>query len=79
MERRDFLKGAAAMAAAPALVAQKKLNDTICVGTRGYYLFQEFQGVETRSICDLYDGNLKLDRAVAILTRVARRMAIPPA
>ena len=60
MDRRDFLKGAAALAAAPAVLAQKGPNDTIGVaiigvGTRGYYLFQEFQkiqGVEIRSICE---------------------------
>jgi predicted dehydrogenase len=78
MDRRDFLKGAAALAAAPAVLAQKGPNDTIGVavigvGTRGYYLFQEFQkiqGVEIRSICDLYDGNLKRARAAAKNDRV---------
>jgi len=74
MDRRDFLKSAAALAAAPAVLAQKKPNETvgvavIGVGTRGYYLFQEFQkiqGVEIRSICDLYDGNLARARQAAI-------------
>ncbi len=74
MDRRDFLKSAAALAAAPAVLAQKKPNETvgvamIGVGTRGYYLFQEFQkiqGVEIRSICDLYDDNLKRARLAAI-------------
>jgi predicted dehydrogenase len=78
MDRRDFLKGAAALAAAPAMLAQKGPNDTIGVavigvGTRGYYLFQEFQkiqGVEIRSICDLYDGNLKRAREAAKNDRV---------
>lgn len=78
MDRRDFLKGAAAVAAAPAVLARSKPNDTIGlamigVGTRGYYLFQEFQkiqGVEIRSICDLYDGNLKRARAAAVNDRV---------
>jgi predicted dehydrogenase len=78
MDRRDFLKGAAAFAAAPAVLAQKGPNDTIGlavigVGTRGYYLFQEFQkiqGVEIRSICDLYDGNLKRAREAAKNDRV---------
>jgi predicted dehydrogenase len=78
MDRRDFLKGAAALAAAPAMPAQKGPNDTIGVamigvGTRGYYLFQEFQkiqGVEIRSICDLYDGNLKRAREAAKNDRV---------
>jgi predicted dehydrogenase len=73
MQRRDFLKNAAALAAAPTLLAQKSPNQTIGlavigVGTRGYYLYQEFQkieGVEIRAICDLYDGNLKRARAVA--------------
>jgi len=51
MDRRDFLRSAAAVAAAPALLAQKKPNDTvgvavIGVGTRGYYLFQEFQKIQ---------------------------------
>ena len=74
MDRRDFLKSAAALAAAPAVLAQKKPNETIGVavigvGTRGYYLFQEFQkiqGVEIRSICDLYDGNLARARQAAV-------------
>lgn len=78
MDRRDFLKSAAALAAAPAVLAQKGPNDTIGVavigvGTRGYYLFQEFQkiqGVEIRSICDLYDGNLKRAREAAKNDRV---------
>ena len=78
MDRRDFLKRAAAMAAAPAVLAQKKPNDTIGVavigvGTRGFYLFNEFQkiqGVEIRSICDLYDGNLKRARAASTNDRV---------
>jgi predicted dehydrogenase len=78
MDRRDFLKSAAALAAAPAVLAQKGPNDTIGVavigvGTRGYYLFQEFQkiqGVEIRSICDLYDGNLKRARLAAKNDRV---------
>ena len=78
MDRRDFLKGAAALAAAPAVLAQKGPNDTIGlavigVGTRGYYLFQEFQkiqGVEIRSICDLYDGSLKRAREAAKNDRV---------
>jgi predicted dehydrogenase len=77
MDRRDFLKGAA-IAAAPAALAQKKPNETIGiamigVGTRGYYLFREFQkieGVEIRSICDLYDGNLKRAREAAKNERV---------
>ena len=78
MDRRDFLKSAAAVAAAPALLARTKPNDTIGlavigVGTRGFYLFNEFQkiqGVEIRSICDLYDGNLKRARAASTNDRV---------
>ncbi len=67
MERRQFLKNAASgIAAAPAVLAQRKPGETIGVavigvGTRGHYLMQEFQkipGVEIRVICDLYDGNL---------------------
>ena len=66
-ERRTFLKsvGAAAVAA-PALLSQRKPGETIGVaaigvGNRGFYLLKEFQkipGIETRVICDLYDGNL---------------------
>ena len=67
------MSSAAGAVTAPALLAQKSPNDTIGVavigvGTRGYYLFQEFQkiqGVEIRSICDLYDSNLKRARAAA--------------
>jgi predicted dehydrogenase len=78
MDRRDFLKSAAAVAAAPAVLARTKPNDTIGlamigVGTRGFYLFNEFQkiqGVEIRSICDLYDGNLKRARAASTNDRV---------
>ena len=60
----------AALAGAPALLAQRGANDkigvaVIGVGTRGYYLmnkFQEIDGVEIRSVCDLYDGNLSRAR-----------------
>ncbi|MCP5112250.1 MAG: Gfo/Idh/MocA family oxidoreductase, partial [bacterium] len=67
MNRRSFLTGgAAAVAAAPAVMAQRGANEkirlaVIGVGTRGYYLmnkFHEIEGVEIRRICDLYDGNL---------------------
>ena len=66
--RREFLQsGAAAMAGAPAILAQRSPNDTlgvamIGVGTRGIYLHnqvQECPNVEVRVICDLYDGNLQ--------------------
>lgn len=66
MQRREFLKGSAA-----AVVAQRSPNDKIgvaCVGvgTRGYYLMGEVQGVpntEVRIICDLYEGNIKRAQA----------------
>jgi predicted dehydrogenase len=69
--RREFLKsvtaaGAAAIAGAPAILAQRSPNDTIgvaCigVGTRGHQLLQEIQacpGTEVRVVCDLYDGHI---------------------
>jgi predicted dehydrogenase len=68
--RRDILKGltasSAAAAGAPGLLAQRTSSDTvrvavIGVGTRGFYLmqkFQEIEGVELRTVCDLYDGNI---------------------
>jgi predicted dehydrogenase len=65
--RRKLFSGAAALAAAPALLAQRSPNNTIGVasigvGTRGIYLLeraQEAPNTEIRVICDLYDGNLK--------------------
>jgi predicted dehydrogenase len=62
--RREFLAG---LAAAPAVLAQRNPNDKIGVavvgvGTRGYFLFTEFQKIpntEVRVICDLYDGNIR--------------------
>ena len=71
--RRDFLRnvgmGAAAVAGAPALMAERSPNDNIRiaivgVGTRGSYLLQAVQecpGIEVRIISDLYQGNI--DRA----------------
>jgi predicted dehydrogenase len=75
MERRDFLKqtGAgitAALAAAPALLAEKSPSDTLgvaCVGvgTRGYQLLRDVQAcpnTEVRVICDLYQPNVERAR-----------------
>lgn len=75
MERRQFLRdvtaaGAglkAALAGAPAVLAQRNPNDRLgvaCVGvgTRGYQLMQDVQAcpnTEVRIICDLYQGNVK--------------------
>jgi predicted dehydrogenase len=71
--RRDFMKAAAGLAAAPAILAQKSPNDTIGisvigVGTRGHYLMRKVQGipgVEVRSICDLYKGNIERAKSIA--------------
>ena len=65
--RRNLLSGAASLAAAPAILAQRNPNDRIGVaavgvGTRGIYLLQQAQecpNTEIRVICDLYDSNLK--------------------
>ncbi len=67
--RRDFLKsatGAAAIAGAPAILAQRSPNDVIGVasvgvGTRGHQLLTEAQNcpnTEIRVIADLYDGHI---------------------
>ena len=73
--RRSFLKTSlktgAALAAAPAVLAHRGVNDRIgiaCVGvgTRGIYLLEEFQRIpktDVRVICDLYQGNVQLIRA----------------
>jgi len=65
--RRRLLSGVGALAAAPAILAQRNPNDRmgiamIGVGTRGIYLLeraQECPNTEIRVICDLYDSNLK--------------------
>lgn len=74
LNRRRFLMHAAATGAvaagAPALLAQRSPSDTIGVavigvGTRGFYLmqkFQEIEGVDVRTVCDLYDGNISRAR-----------------
>jgi predicted dehydrogenase len=67
IERRDFLRGAAALAGAPAVLAQRGPNDklgiaVLGVGTRGFYLMRETQilpNTEMRVICDIYEGNIK--------------------
>ncbi len=73
LKRREFLHsvglGAAAVAGAPAILAQRNPNDKIAlasigVGTRGYYLMQlaqDLPNVEIRVISDVYQGNI--DRA----------------
>ncbi len=78
MSRRAFLRNVAATGAAPALAGPRGAGEkigvaVIGVGTRGYYLmqkFQEIEGVEIRSICDLYDGNLKRAREACTNDRV---------
>jgi predicted dehydrogenase len=68
--RRSFLTAAtgtaAALTGAPAILAQRNINDrmnvaSIGVGTRGIYLLQQMQecpNVDIRMICDLYDSNI---------------------
>lgn len=76
--RREFLKRATVAGAAPALLGQQRPNEKIGVamigvGTRGFYLQKEFQkipDVEIRTICDLYDGNLKRARQACNNDRV---------
>ncbi len=79
LARRDFLKTTGTvLAAVPAVLSAKSPNDklgvaVIGVGTRGFYLMQEFQrvpGVEVRVICDLYDGHLKRAKEFSVNTRV---------
>jgi predicted dehydrogenase len=65
--RRSLLTGAASLAAAPAILAQRNPNDRlgvamVGVGTRGIYLLeraQECPNTDIRVICDLYDSNLQ--------------------
>lgn len=80
MQRRDFLRSAGTgIIAAPGLLAQRGANDkigiaSVGVGTRGFYLMQEFQrvpGAEIRVICDLYDGNLKRAKEFCTNTRAS--------
>jgi predicted dehydrogenase len=67
LSRRTLLSGAASLAAAPAILAQRNPNDRIGVamvgvGTRGIYLLeraQESPNTEIRVICDLYESNQK--------------------
>jgi len=67
IERRDFLKGAAALAGAPAFLAERSPDEklgvaAVGVGTRGFYLMREMQilpNAEIRVICDIYEGNIK--------------------
>lgn len=67
MDRRDFLKTAAAVAAARPASSQGGANDKIRlamigVGTRGIYLLEQMQecpNTEIAIICDLYDSNLQ--------------------
>lgn len=64
--RRNFLKSAPMMGAAPAFLSQRNVNDkmrvaTVGVGTRGIYLLEQVQeapNTEVAVICDLYDANL---------------------
>lgn len=80
--RRSFLKTSlktgAALAAAPAVLAHRGVNDRIgiaCVGvgTRGIYLLEEFQRVpktDVRVICDLYQGNVQRARRACANSQV---------
>lgn len=64
--RRNFLKATSAMGAAPAILAQRNVNDKmrvamVGVGTRGIYLLEQVQespNTEIALICDIYDANL---------------------
>jgi len=64
--RRNFLKSAPMMGAAPAILSQRNVNDKmrvamVGVGTRGIYLLEQVQespNTEIAVICDLYDANL---------------------
>ena len=70
--RRQFLGAGltAALAGAPAVLAQRSPSDkigiaSIGVGTRGHYLLGQFQDIpnaEIRVICDLYEGNIERAR-----------------
>jgi predicted dehydrogenase len=77
LARRAFLKTTgSALAAAPAVLSAQNTNSklgvaVVGVGTRGFYLMQEFQrvpGVDVRVICDLYDGHLKRAKEFAVNT-----------
>ncbi len=71
LKRREFLRGlgagAAVIAGAPAILAQRNPNDKIRlaivgVGTRGSYLMQQVQespNTELRVISDIYQGNIE--------------------
>lgn len=64
--RREFLKSAAALAGAPAILSARSPNEVlgiaaIGVGTRGHQLLSEAQAcanTEIRIIADLYDGHI---------------------
>jgi predicted dehydrogenase len=80
IERRQFLKATAAMAAAPAVLAQRSPNEvlgiaSIGVGTRGHELLrqvQEFAGnTQVRVICDLYESNIRRAKELATNKNVA--------
>ena len=72
IRRRQFLGAGltAALAGAPAVLAQRSPSDkigiaSIGVGTRGHYLLGQFQDIpnaEIRVICDLYEGNIERAR-----------------
>lgn len=78
--RRDFLKTAATLTAAPAVLAQRNPNDrlgvaAVGVGTRGFELLRQAQGVantEIRVICDLYEANIR--RAKEFTTNTKARV-----
>jgi predicted dehydrogenase len=67
LTRRSLLSGAAAIAGAPAILAQRSPNDRlgvamVGVGTRGIYLLEHIQecpNTEIRVICDLYESNIR--------------------
>jgi predicted dehydrogenase len=82
LDRRNFLTasagGAAGLAGAPAILAQRNANDRIGVGmigvgTRGIYLLEQVQecpNTEVRLICDLYDSNIARAQKTAFNKKV---------
>jgi predicted dehydrogenase len=83
IQRRDFLKTTAAVATAPAVLAQRNPNDVLgvaCVGvgTRGHELLRQVQemtiNTQVRVICDLYESNI---RRAKELTRNKQVRVVP--
>lgn len=74
LTRRNLLSSAAALAGAPAILAQRNPNSrlgiaNVGVGTRGIYNLervQECPETEVRVICDLYDSNIARAQKMAM-------------